>query len=91
MSLAKATEQLSRTLDKLESRTMPTPKPRLDQRQARTDLTTREAAKLLGGTIGALCQMSDPQTVRTALKWWAEASDEVFERFAEPLEPTNLG
>ena len=91
MSLPKVTEQLSRALDRLESSTMPTPKPRLDQRQARTDLTSREAAKLLGGTIGALCQMADPTDVRAALKWWAEAGDEVWERLGTQLEPTNHG
>jgi hypothetical protein len=44
----------------------------LDTRPARKDLTTRECAKLLGGTIGGLLEMADLETVRAAVKWWAE-------------------
>ena len=89
MSLPEATEQLSKALDKLESITMPVArKPQLDQRPARTDLTSREAAKLVGGTIGALCQMADPEVVRAAVAWWAEAPDEVWERFSQDVEQT---
>lgn len=45
---------------------------RLDERPARTDLTSREVARLLGGFVGALCDMSSAETVREAMRWWAE-------------------
>lgn len=79
MSLAKATEQLSRALDRLESSTMPVTRTRLDERPARKNLTSREAAKLLGATLGGLLEVSDRQTVQTALKWWAEQGDEAWD------------
>lgn len=50
------------------------PAPVLDPRDTR-ELTNRECAKLLGGTIGALCEMSDAQTVRDAVRWWAEKDE----------------
>lgn len=46
--------------------------PKLDERPARTDLTNREVAKILGGPIGALCQMATPTDVKQAIVWWAE-------------------
>ena len=44
----------------------------LDTRPARTDLTSRECSKLIGGMIGTLCQMAPMENVRTAIKWWAQ-------------------
>lgn len=44
----------------------------LDQRPARNDLTSRECAKIVGGTIGVLLQMADASAVRDAVRWWAE-------------------
>ncbi len=79
MSLAKATEQLSRALDRLESSTMPITKTRLDERPARKVLTSREAAKLLGANLGGLLELADRETVRTALKWWSEQGDEAWD------------
>lgn len=38
---------------------------------ARTDLTDRECAKIIGGTIGALADMTDIATIRKAVQWWA--------------------
>lgn len=43
-----------------------TPKP------ARTDLTDRECTKLIGAIIGGLCLMADKETVRKAIRWWAD-------------------
>ena len=47
-------------------------KTRLDSRAVRTDLTDRECSKIIGGTLGALCQMAEIETVRKAVEWWAE-------------------
>lgn len=47
---------------------------RLDSRPARTDLTDRECAKILGGLIGSLCLMTTVETVRAAVAHWAEDS-----------------
>ena len=47
----------------------------LSPQAARTDLTDRECAKLLGALIGGLCQQASPQTVRDAVRWWAEADE----------------
>ncbi len=46
-------------------------KPTLDPRPARI-LTSRECAKIIGSVLGGLVQMSDRETVRSALKWWLE-------------------
>lgn len=51
--------------------------PKLDTREARTDLSSRECAKLLGSTIGGLLQMAPAENVRTAIKWWAEHDEAV--------------
>jgi hypothetical protein len=48
----------------------------IDPRPARTDLTSREAAKFLGGIITSLLDMADEKDVRTAIRWWAELTDE---------------
>lgn len=49
----------------------------LDPRPGRTDLTSRECAKLIGGTIGCLVGMASVDAVREAIRWWAgpEAKD----------------
>lgn len=44
----------------------------LDTTAARTDLTSRECAKLLGGSIGGLVEMASIEDVRQAVRWWAE-------------------
>ena len=54
--------------------------PKLDEKPARTDLTTRECAKLIGGTIGALCTMADIETVKAAIQWWSE-NDSAWQPF----------
>lgn len=97
MSLSKATQQLSRALDKLENKlessTMPLlrTRKRLDEREPRTDLTSREAAKLLGGTIGALMHMSDRESVRAALTWWAEQGDDAWDALELAAKPPKEG
>lgn len=45
---------------------------KLSPKPARTDLTDRECAKLLGSCIGGLTLMADKQAVRDAVRWWAE-------------------
>jgi hypothetical protein len=45
-------------------------RPRLNPEPAR-ELTLRECVKILGGTIGGLADMSDLETLRAAVKWWA--------------------
>ncbi len=50
----------------------PTTPGGLDARPCRSDLTDREASKILGGAIGSLVQMSDIDTVRRAVRFWAE-------------------
>jgi hypothetical protein len=49
---------------------------KLDTHAARTDLTTRECAKILGGTIGNLETMTRGSEVRDAVRWWAGLSDQ---------------
>jgi len=51
--------------------------PRLKAGPAR-QLTDRECAKLLGGTIGCLATMADARDVVTAVQWWAEHVDSVL-------------
>jgi hypothetical protein len=98
MSLAIATERLTKQLDNLESVTMPTAnaimptarKPKLDPRPARKDLTSREIAKLLGGNLGSLLQMAKPSDVRDAVRWWAQVSDEEWQFFVQSLEAAGV-
>jgi hypothetical protein len=44
----------------------------LDTFPARTDLTDRECAKLIGACLGGLVQMADVDTVKRAIIWWAQ-------------------
>ena len=46
--------------------------PKLDPAPARTDLTDRECAKLLGAAIGGLLQMASVEDVRAAVRWWSK-------------------
>lgn len=45
---------------------------KLNPQAARTDLTDRECAKIIGGLLGTLVQLAEPETVRKAVHWWAE-------------------
>lgn len=51
---------------------------KLDERAARTDLTSRECSKLLGSIIGGLFTMAPRQSIRDAVTWWAVHFDEAF-------------
>lgn len=53
---------------------------KLDPNPARTDLTSREIAKLLGGFIGGLIEMAEVDEIEAAVKWWAE-NPEVWDHF----------
>jgi hypothetical protein len=52
----------------------------LDTRPARTDLTDRECAKLIGACLGGLVEMADVEAVRRAVIWWA-VTDAAWEGF----------
>lgn len=54
---------------------------KLDSQAARTDLTDRECAKLIGGTVGVLMEMADPDVVRRGLRWWANLTDAQWTEF----------
>lgn len=58
---------------------------KLDDRPARTDLTDRECAKLIGGLVGNLLQMSDQQSVRRALQWWVDLPGKHWDDFSAQL------
>ena len=45
-------------------------KPKLDKRPARTDLTSRECSKLIGGIVGTLAEMAGAHEIKTAIAWW---------------------
>ena len=50
----------------------------LDPRPARTDLTDRECSRIIGGLLGSLVgNAPDVETVRRAVRWWAE-TDQVW-------------
>lgn len=53
---------------------------RLDEREIRHDLTSRECATLVGAVIGGLLRMAPADDVRTAIRWYAEC-DEVWQAF----------
>lgn len=39
---------------------------------ARSDLSDREVAKVLGGFVTGMLAISDVDSVRNAVRWWAE-------------------
>lgn len=45
---------------------------------ARTDLTDRECAKVVGGVVGALVGMATPENVLRGLRWWVERPEVVI-------------
>lgn len=48
----------------------------LDERESRKDLTDREVTAILGGLIGGLVKLvPDVETLRRAVRWWAETDD----------------
>jgi hypothetical protein len=53
------------------------------------NLSSRECAKLIGALLGGLVQQCDNvETVRDAIRWWAETTSawEVLEQFANMSE-----
>lgn len=50
----------------------------LTSKPARTDLTDRECTKIIGGVLGGLVEMAEIETIRAAVRWWAE-SDQAWE------------
>jgi hypothetical protein len=50
-------------------------KTKLDTREARRDLTSREISILLGGFLGTLTNLSDIENIKTAVMWWAETPE----------------
>ena len=54
----------------------------LDSRSARMDLTDRECTKILGGMLGTLADMTDIETLRNAVRWWAE-TDAAWQALSE--------
>jgi hypothetical protein len=48
----------------------------LDPRPARTDLTDRECARIIGGLLGSLSGIAfDAATVRRAVRFWADTDE----------------
>lgn len=64
-------------------------KVNLTREPARLDLSDRECAKLLGGNIGVLMQMAEPNAVRRAVKWWAEQPESTWERLDRQADEIN--
>jgi len=62
-------------------------KRKLSTMAARTDLTDREASKLLGSLIGGLLDMAPVEEVRNAVRWWAE-NDEAW-AYMEKMQEAN--
>ena len=54
----------------------------LNTKPARTDLTDRECTKIIGGLLGGLMEMADLDTLRAAVRWWAD-SDQSWEMLAK--------
>jgi hypothetical protein len=52
---------------------------KLDKREARNDLTDREVAKIICGTLYSLVDLSDIETIKRAVQWIAE-HDEVWQQ-----------
>jgi len=74
-------------------------KPQLDPNPARTHLTSREVSKLLGAFLGALVQLTDVESIKTACQWWSETPEAweqleaiktLFGREDPTNEPTKL-
>jgi hypothetical protein len=63
----------------------------LDPRPVRTDLTDRECSRIIGGLLGSLCGCSDVETVRSAVKWWAETDQAWVWMKAQQSELERLG
>ena len=47
----------------------------LSKEPRRTDLTDRECCSIIGGVIGGLASCADIESVRNAVRWWAETDE----------------
>lgn len=47
----------------------------LDVRPGRTDLTSREIAKIIGGLLGGLARMAEIEDIKIAVRWWADTPE----------------
>lgn len=56
----------------------------------RTDLTDRECASLIGGLLGAMVENADIESVRNAVRWWAE-TDQAWEALRVMAEAMRNG
>lgn len=50
-------------------------KTTLNPNPVRTDLTSREIAKLLGGFLGGFVEMASIDDIKTAVKFWADTPE----------------
>lgn len=48
---------------------------KLSPMESRTDLTDRELVKIIGGLLGSLALMTDLETLRSAVRWWADGDE----------------
>lgn len=69
-------------------------KVKLSSVEARTDLTDRECCKIIGGVLGSLNLMTDLESLRSAVRWWANTDEaweglEVQRRIIEDLAHDN--
>ena len=48
------------------------PKVTLDSMPSRTDLTSRECAKIIGGLLGSLTGVAAIDDVKCAIDWWSQ-------------------
>lgn len=60
----------------------------LDTRPIRKDLTDRECCAALGGLLGGLIRLADLESLRNAVRWWAETDEawKVLEETKATLE-----
>ena len=38
-------------------------------------LTELQCRQIIGGLLGALCSLADPDTIRQAIAWWHQSKD----------------
>jgi hypothetical protein len=81
MSLDKATQQLSRALDRLESTTMP-----VGKKFPLVDLTQLQIERIIVGNLATLCNMTDPELVKRVLRKFAGADEAFWQVICSPDE-----
>ena len=63
-----------------------TPQPSVVDSPPPTPLTLVQCRTVIGGTVGCLCTIADPSTVRAALRLWAD-SDAAWEVLGVVTKP----